>query len=215
VHNCTNSRPRHSVASYKKASCQERLLRPRAPSVSTRSSSRSASAVWSRGAAKKTLAGINEFAGPETLLLIWRGRRGCRLRGRHIRPMRRKESPRAESPAALRYLCGPLTHTVGRRRFRSRCGYEELRSAQLKLFLRLRRAVATRNRPPRPLPTEAGSMPPSCCGIVVFDMRTWLPEEALKGFREAGRRGTVATTPRRRAHRNRIPGSRIGLCSMG
>jgi hypothetical protein len=54
-------------------------------------------------------------------------------------------------------------------------------------------------------------MPPSCCEIVVFDMRTWLPEEALKGFREAGRRAKVATTPRRRAHRNRIPDSRIGL----
>jgi hypothetical protein len=177
--------------------------------------------AFSLGAAKQTLAGINEFAGPETLLLIWRGRRGCRLRGRHIRPMRRKESPRAASRAALGYLCGPLTHTVGTN------GASDQGAAmknhdpwQLEALSPIAHgpslpASDRRGRCPlRPI-CRRGSMPPSCCEIVVFDMRTWLPEEALKGFREAGRRAKVATPPRRRAHRNRIPDSRIGLCSIG
>jgi hypothetical protein len=149
------------------------------------------------------------------------GPRGCRLRGRHIRPMRRKESPRAASPAALGYLCGPLTHTVGTN------GASDQGAAmknhdpwQLEALSPMAHgpslpASDRRGRCPlRPI-CRRGSMPPSCCEIVVFDMRTWLPEEALKGFREAGRRAKVATTPRRRAHRNRIPDSRIGLCSIG
>ena len=62
---------------------------------------------------------------------------------------------------------------------------------QLELFSDSARAVAAAKRPPRPRPTEADLQARLDAArallheIVILEMKTWLPEETLKGLREA------------------------------
>jgi hypothetical protein len=86
---------------------------------------------------------------------------------------------------------GPLTHTVGTN------GVSDQGAAMKNHDPRQIEALSPmahgpslpasdrRGRCPLKPICRRGSTPPPCCGIVVFDMRSWLPEEALKGFRKA------------------------------